>query len=141
MGNYLVNLLERGLDGAHKRQKLISNNIANVNTPNYKRKDLDFKETLKKEFAVRSTPADNNSRLSLKITDENHLGHFGKNGRDFDLNIGTDNNLNYKNDENNVDIDTEMVESTKNNLYYNTLIKQLDSKFHSLRNVIERGGN
>ena len=135
MSQGLIGLLESGLDGAYKRQELISNNIANVNTPNYKRQDISFKEALRKEYEGENR---SKNRLSLNVTNKNHRALSSDR---LSLNIETDSGLNYKNDKNNVDIDTEMVESTKNNLYYNTLTKQLNSKFDILRNVIERGGN
>ncbi|MFQ7672808.1 MAG: flagellar basal body rod protein FlgB, partial [Clostridium sp.] len=43
--NY-INVLEKTCDASWTRNSLISNNIANVDTPNYKRKDLKFEEYL-----------------------------------------------------------------------------------------------
>ena len=58
-----INLLQLGLDGAKKRQEAISNNIANVDTPGYKRKDVDFLSVLKKEKA-----ANNRTETSSKVS-------------------------------------------------------------------------
>ena len=47
--NY-VNILDKAADASSFRNELISNNIANVNTPNYKRKDLNFENLLQAEL-------------------------------------------------------------------------------------------
>ena len=47
--NY-VNVLDKAADASWKRETVLANNIANVNTPGYKRKDLDFESTLKEEL-------------------------------------------------------------------------------------------
>ncbi len=41
-------VLERAIQGSYLRHKAILNNIANINTPNYKRLDVDFKSSLVK---------------------------------------------------------------------------------------------
>lgn len=44
--NY-VNVLDKAADASWSRENILTNNIANVNTPGYKRKDLNFENTLK----------------------------------------------------------------------------------------------
>mgnify|MGYP002702871889 FL=1 len=46
-----INALGTSLDAAATRNDIINNNIANVNTPNYKRKDIRFETELKHAFA------------------------------------------------------------------------------------------
>ena len=46
-----VNVLDKAADASWKRESLISNNIANVDTPGYKRQDLDFQSALKLELS------------------------------------------------------------------------------------------
>ena len=63
MGNAnIVNVLEAGLRGSLLRQKVIANNIANLNTPGYRRQDVRFEETLAKVegelFRPMNTPVD-----------------------------------------------------------------------------------
>ena len=45
-----VNILDRTLDASWKRQTAIANNIANVDTPGYKRQDVTFSNILKEEI-------------------------------------------------------------------------------------------
>ena len=47
--NY-INVLEKATDASWTRNALISNNIANVDTPGYKRKDVTFEATLPEYF-------------------------------------------------------------------------------------------
>lgn len=128
----IINLLQRGLDGSSLRQKALSDNIANVNTPDYKRKDVDFISVLKEQAAKGK-----GKNLSLSKTNNKHLTTEGAN-RPFKMYSRT--YTSYKNDGNNVDIDFEMAESAKNNLYYNTLVGQINNRFGMINNVIEKGG-
>ncbi|MFN2364136.1 MAG: flagellar basal body rod protein FlgB, partial [Halarsenatibacteraceae bacterium] len=64
--NRVMQILEQGIDGASRRQSHISNNIANADTPGYKREDIDFKSALRKL-------AGPERGLSLSRTRNNHL--------------------------------------------------------------------
>lgn len=128
-----INLLSRGLDGALSRQKALSNNIANVDTPNYKRKDVDFITVLRNQ-----TQEIGNTSLSLRTTNDGHkVGSDKKNRPNMNL---LHNDTSYRNDKNNVDIDVEMAEIAKNGIYYNTLSRQINEEFKILKDVISKGG-
>lgn len=130
----IINLMSQGLDGSLKRQKALSNNIANVDTPNYKRKDIDFVSALRQESRQL-----NKSSIALKTTNDSHIS-IGK-----ELNTRSTKsfleNSSYRNDKNNVDIDVEMAEVAKNGLYYNTLSKQINEQFKIMKNIISKGGS
>lgn len=128
----IVNFLETALDGTMKRQRVIANNIANVDTPHYKRKDVNFTETLKKELGK-------GEKLKLKTTDPGHVSEQNSTGQS-NFKIEEANDRSYRNDENNVDIDVEMAEMAKNNIYYSTITQQLNGKFSNLKDVISKGG-
>ena len=142
-----INLLQLGLDGAKKRQEAISNNIANVDTPGYKRKDVDFLSVLKKEKAA-NNKSETGSKVSrpkkpassgLKMTNSKHINSLSSKQSEFSFN--TENNTKYRNDNNNVDIDHEMAEMAKTNLYYRTLAQRISSKFSNINEVISKGGS
>ena len=97
------NIVHKALSGTWQRNKLISENIANVNTPNYKRKNVDFESSLKR--ALR-----NNKTNSRELEDM----HFKT--------ITDQSSLSYKKDGNNVNIETEMAYFVENHLRYNTLV-------------------
>lgn len=127
-----MDLLQKGLDGAMERQQTISNNLSNVNTPGYKRQDVNFKEALAREVE--------NQKKGSRLTTTNHKH---KSGVGFSSNNKFSrqslDGFKYKNDGNSVDVDVEMANLAKNNIYYNTLVRQLDNKFSRLNSVIERG--
>lgn len=130
--SFIINLLNKGLDGAFARQKALANNVANASTPNYKRQDVDFISILKRQQGEKSS-------LPMKTTQQAHLS--GSNFKEgFFSSFVLQNNTSYRNDKNNVDIEVEMAEVAKNALYYNTLTRQMDEEFSILRNVINKGG-
>ncbi len=130
----IINLISRGLDGSSKRQQAINNNIANVNTPGYKRQDVQFKDVL------HNMVNDSKKNNSLQTTHDKHMSGTSLK-KDTDFKITSLSDFSYKNDKNSVDIDVEMSNLAKNSIYYNTLIRQINSQFSMLNNVIERGGN
>ncbi|MFW6287674.1 MAG: flagellar basal body rod protein FlgB [bacterium] len=128
-----INFLKTGLDGSARRQRALANNIANVNTPDYKRKDVNFVSTLKKE----SSNLSRSNKLSLETTDDGHIKHPAGTSSFKNINIL---NTSSRNDGNNVDAEHEMAEIAKNNIYYNTMAQQASDRFSMINNVITKGG-
>jgi flagellar basal-body rod protein FlgB len=131
INNYL-SIIKSALDGSVKRSELISNNIANIGTPNYKRQDIDFKSILSKKI-----DSENSKSISIKTTNEKHIP-FRKEYTSQTLN--SKNNLSFRNDQNNVDIDYEMAEMAKNSIYYNVMTRRAAGHFSNLNQVINQGG-
>lgn len=130
--NQIINLMAKGLDGAAQRQTYISNNIANADTPGYKREDIDFQNTLRDAISQRTN-------LPLKSTRNNHIDTTNlSNSSKFSP--FKESNTNFRIDGSNVDIEREMAEMAKNNIYFDTLAQQLNSKFNMLGSVLERSG-
>jgi flagellar basal-body rod protein FlgB len=127
----VINNLEKGLDGASKRQRIISNNIANVDTPNFKRSDIGFEQELKRAIA------EGKDALRLTVTQSDHMLNTASGASAFP--VTQDNSATFRNDGNNVDIEKEIVEQTKNNVLYNSFIQILESKFGLLRYSIQEG--
>ena len=126
------NYLGRGLAAANLRQEVISNNIANVNTPNFKKSDVVFEELLAKEIGM-----DDSGRLPLVRTHDRHLpvGMIGK----AKTSIQENDTTTMRVDNNNVDIDIEMASLAKNQLYYNAMATELGGYVNKLKNVITSG--
>jgi flagellar basal-body rod protein FlgB len=122
-----INRLEQAINQSTAKQKVISNNIANVDTPNYKAQDVRFNQSLNNEL----------QKLNAKKTNSKHID-FGSTATGYQ--ILTRKNSNYQHNGNNVDIDQEMTDMAKNQIQYNALIDRLSSKFNSLKTVI-KGGN
>lgn len=123
--------LEKALDASWLRNEAISQNIANVDTPGYKKKTVSFEEHLNQYT--------DNSVKGIR-TDNRHIPIGENNVYDIEIKVSEDNkSLSMRLDGNNVDIDSEMSELAKNNLKYNTLIQSMNTQFKRLKSVISEG--
>lgn len=122
-----INTLENALNYSSLKQKVISQNIANVDTPGYKAKDASFKDSL--QTAMEGTH-------SAFRTDARHY-EFKQ--RANTAGIVTQRNVSYNNTGNSVDIDKEMSDLATNQIYYNAVTDRISGKFSSLQNVLKGG--
>ena len=125
--------LGRGLAAATMRHEVLSNNIANVNTPNFKRSAVNFEDLLAKELHL-----DNDGRrLDMVRTHDRHLP-MALPGKVHAV-IEEDGTTTMRVDNNNVDIDIEMAGLAKNQLYYNAMTTELGSFINRMKGVITSG--
>lgn len=117
------NLLKGALDASSLRQKVISSNISNINTPNYKTNRVIFESHLKNAIGG----------IELQHTNKGHI--YLENACSAE--IVKQNNTYVKDNGNNVDIDFEMAELSANNIYYDSLVSQLNAKYQMMRNIIQ----
>lgn len=120
--NY-VNVLDRAADAAWIRNDVISNNIANVDTPGYKRKDVQFETFLAAQVSggnldEQIADIDLSTLNSMTYTDSSQYS--------------------YRLDGNNVDINTESAELAKNQLRYYTLMNSMTQEFSRIRTVLQK---
>lgn len=118
--------LEKGLEYSTLKQKVISQNISNVDTPNYKAKTVSFQDAL----------SNANDQLRAIRTNPRHF-HFEPHSNHHA--IKANNNVQYNHNGNSVDVDQEMADLAKNQIYYNALVERLNGKFQSLQSVIKGG--
>lgn len=123
-----ISSLESALNYSSTKQKVISQNIANVDTPNYKAKGVTFK-------AAFNTALGNT--IDTYRTDNRHYT-FQKHSAASSA-VVTKTQTSYNENGNSVDIDKEMSDLAANQIYYNALTERISGKFSSLQNVI-RGG-
>ncbi|MDP4169548.1 MAG: flagellar basal body rod protein FlgB [Bacillota bacterium] len=123
-----ISTLERALDYSSLKQKVISQNIANVDTPNYKAKDVSFKDVFQNELDM---------TFKTNRTDSRHLDF--STGTSQSPAIVTEQNVQYNNNGNSVDMDKEMADLATNQIYYNAMIERVNGQFSTLQSVI-RGG-
>ena len=119
-----INVLDKAADASWIRENAIANNVANVDTPGYKRQDVDFQDILERELkstkykslqeAVDNVPL---NRLESKIY------------TDYE-------SFSYRLDGNNVDIDTENVELASEQLRYQTLTTAVTQDFSRLKTAM-----
>ncbi|MFE8699069.1 flagellar basal body rod protein FlgB [Cytobacillus sp. FJAT-54145] len=123
-----ITTLEKALDYSSLKQKAISQNISNVDTPNYKAKDVNFKSVFQSTL---------DQTITANRTDARHYQFQGVPSTQ--KTIINRNDTSYNHNGNNVDLDKEMADLAKNQIYYNALIERVNGKFNSLQTVI-RGG-
>ncbi len=120
--NY-VNVLEKAADASWIRNSVISNNIANVDTPGYKRKDVNFDQYLQAAVAGGKSLDDDIASIDLEGLTGTTFTDYGS--------------VSYRLDGNNVDIDTENAELAKNQIKYYTMIDSMTQEFNRLKSVIK----
>ena len=124
-----ASVLQKGLDASWLKNKVISNNIANVDTPGFKASSVSFESAFK--AALKS------GELTAKKTRSKHIDFSGQ---DLSALVTRDTGTTYRMDGNNVNIDAQNAELAKNTIYYNTLVQQLSSEFRKLNMAIKEGG-
>lgn len=120
-----INVLDRAADAAWKRNEAISNNIANVDTPGYKRQDVAFESVLQQALG-------NNRYESMddKVANVDLSRLRGRAYLDYA-------NYSYRLDGNNVDIENENVMLAENQLKYQGLISSINQEFTNLKTVMK----
>lgn len=124
-----IHSLEKALNYSSLRQKVISNNISNVDTPNYKAQDVSFKSLLSNEI---------DGQMKANRTNEKHFEFTSSKPSNSPL--ITKNDTAYNHNGNNVDIDKEMAMLAENQIYYNAITQRISGKFNTLQTVL-KGGN
>jgi len=134
-------ILERALDASWVRNEAISDNIANIDTPGYKRKDVNFDDYLK--------AAMNKDTISGLVSDPRHIKINGtsddseSNGSGVsgsNMKFTTDySSTSMRMDGNNVDVDTEMAELAKNQILYDAYSTLINKDYGMLRSAIREG--
>jgi len=125
MQNEVNSLLKRSMDVTTQANKVIANNIANVNMRDYKRHYVPFEQVMK----------ESNASENLKTTSEKHMG-IGNKG----VQIKRDNSTSMREDGNNVDIEAEMTSQASNTMMYESLVRFVNEKINNTNRVI-KGGN
>lgn len=125
-----VSVLEQSLAAASLRHKVISNNIANVNTPGFKKSEVAFESMLQSALG--------GSQLLMTNTNEKHF-QTARSPLQVTPTINTITDTSMRTDGNNVDVDIEMAALAKNNIYYNAVAQQLGQHFSGLKSVINGG--
>ncbi len=131
----IYQILEKSLNAASQQHKLISNNIANVDTPGYKTSEVVFQSKLQEILNNKDK-----NYFPLKITHPKHIPLLP------DININniepetiTRAETTSRNDGNNVDIDMEMSKLAENTAYYSTLAQLMSLKLTMLKDAISEG--
>lgn len=126
-----IGLIGRVLDMQLQRQNVISSNMANVKTPGYKARKLNFEEELQAALGL-------DAKGKMARTDKKHMPVvFDPKG------FGPEWEKAFKpriiHGEDRVDLDKEMALMAKTNLHYSALTSVMRSKFEGLKQIIVEG--
>lgn len=108
-----VQVLKKLQDYTVLKQKVIANNIANVETPGFRAKDVSFKDEFAK--ALRDGEFEKAFSLEPKVYERNDIS--------------------VRNDGNNVDIEKEMIELQKNRMKYEVYVELLKNRFKLVKDL------
>ncbi len=122
-----ISSLEKGLSFAMTKNKAIAQNIANVDTPGYKAKDVSFKAIFE--------DAQNTTISSYK----SDLRHYNFTISQQEGGAYSKDHLRARVNGNGVNMDVEQAKLAENTIYYNALVERVSSKFNTLSTVIKGG--
>lgn len=129
-----LNTLKKGIEGTNARHRAISNNIANVDTPNYQRATVSFEEQLKRAISK--------TGVIGKRTDDMHFIIGGpEEVKMAKARVDIDNETRFRPDQNNINIDQEMADlayNTQKNLEFNELLSR---RYSGMKSVIQTAGS
>jgi len=125
-------VLKNSLRASAQRHEVIANNIANVNTPNFKKSRVSFEDELKSALKT-------SGGSSLVCTSSKHMsGSVGSPASVMPKEMLVEKTAMSLNG-NNVDVDEEMTELAKNTIYYNALVELMKSKINMLKTAVREG--
>jgi flagellar basal-body rod protein FlgB len=143
-------VMNKALDGLSKRHKAISSNLANVDTPNYHRRDVSFEDSLTQAIegardagVASKRPATNDEPLAMRTTSGKHFAnrHMFQSLDEVQPQFVENEDLQYRNDGNSVDVENEMAQLAKNTQKYLAVTNLQSRAFRSLKSIISGGGS
>ena len=121
-----IRVLDRAADASWLRHKAISHNLANIDTPGYKRQDVEFESILKDALGMSHFDSTDAKVADLK-------------NRDLRSRTYTDyGNYSYRIDGNNVDVDNENAMLAENQIKYQGLIACINQEFSNLKIAMQK---
>ena len=123
----ISNALFEQLNFRGEKQKVISSNIANINTPAYKTKDLIFEDELKSA----------GNSLQLKQTNSKHITSIDNGLSTINPKLVQVKGLEEQNDGNNVNLDSQMGEMSKNKMLFDAIQSSIKRDSRLFKSVIE----
>jgi flagellar basal-body rod protein FlgB len=129
-----IGMLKDAMHGASETHGVIANNIANINTPNFRRSDVSFKEAL-----AATEPSDGDpNELALVTTDDRMIPIGGaQDVQPYQVTTTVDSTTQMRVDGSNVDVDQEMAKLSLNSSYQQTIGQLLQVQYTRLRQAIQ----
>ncbi len=127
-----IHLQAKVLDMRLERQNVVAGNLANIKTPGYKARRLEFEEDLQAALGL-------DARGKMARTNPKHLPAVFD-ARTFSADFIKSLRPRVVQGEDAVDLDKEMTAMAKNTLLYNTVVTTLQKSFEGLKTIITEGG-
>ena len=126
--NRTLDMLQSALHTAEVRREVIANNIANIDVPGFKRSEVSFEMNLKRALDSERAAAE---EPSIRTLYEGHVAHREPlSVEEVGPQVSTDYLSTMRNDGNNVDIEQEVMNLTKNQMQYTMLIDRVGYTFN-----------
>ena len=127
-----LDILQRNMGVSMTRRSVIANNIANAETPNFKRSDVTFEAELGRALA-----SENKNGLEARVTDSRHIAfNIAADYKDVKPRRVLDYLTQTKNNGNNVDIEVEMMQATQNQMMYDLMASTMKHEFRMINMVL-----
>ena len=127
IGDQASRTLERSMDASNIRQQLLSQNLANANTPYYKRLDIDFSSVLEDQVAK--------NELEMARTHPKHIGNSVPQVGGPRITRETKTLERY--DQNNIDVEYEAAQLAENSLFFQSLTASWRQQMSRVKQAIE----
>lgn len=130
-----IPIISKSLDGLTARQRAITENVANADTPGYKRIQVSYENKLRAAAKGQQQDPDD---LPLATSDARHFS-LGPSATSLDAvtpDVHKVHDESYRNDKNDVDVEMEMANLAETNIRYNSLATLTRQKFDTLKNVL-----
>lgn len=128
-GDQRMQVLQTSLSGLTQRQRLIANNLANVDTPGYRSFDVPFEQVLSRTIS-------NGRDLQLKLTS---AGHMRASGGAKDTLAAVQSPAVFRTDGNGVDVDIEMEKLSETVIQFNAVTQLLSTRMAILQSAATEG--
>lgn len=126
-----TSLLEQGLNASWKRNKIIAENIANIDTPGFKASRVEFESIL--------ADALEGMVIQGKKTRKGHMDIGPGSISSIQPVVRQDTKTTMRMDGNNVDIDREMVELAENIIRFNAQAQLISKELGRIRTAVQEG--
>ena len=128
-----ITALQKTLDAGSQRHKVLTSNIANIDTPNYKAFEVVMEDTIKRNHRSAGP-------IELMRTGPRHLSGRHSSLNPIKIKTADSTANNFRADGNTVDLDRTMGKLAENTILYRSAAQIIKKKFQGLKNAIQGGG-
>ena len=145
--NTTMDAMTKALDGHHQRHQAIASNLANVDTPGYKRMavafEADLQQALNQVHHRQAGLPNNDTPLAMSTTQSGHFSNVPSANSlgEVTPQVSELEDARYRNDGNSVDVETEMVDLARNTERYLVLSNIQNRFIRSMKAAITNGGS